>query len=730
MCGLAGIAKLGTGGFTPSDQSALAAMAEAVAHRGPDAQRTLVADGVGLAFRRLALVGPDSGDQPLYSADQSVVLIANGEVYNHRELEARLGVQPRTNSDCEILAHLYAERGLRFLDDVVGMFSLVLWDRRAHRLVLARDRFAIKPLFYSRVEDAVLVASEIKGLLAHPACTSELDWVGALADQSMNIGSYLTDEPVQTWFRDIETVQAGQILTIDLRTGAEKKHQYWRMPDFRGDADMSDTEFVDAYRTLLSTAVADAATADAELGLFLSGGVDSAAVGALARAATGRTFHTFTVLSGSTLANGDAEFAHRVAASLGLPNHQVEFDLDTVPGVAEWKRLLWLLETPLCTAEQFYKYELYRYAKRERPELRGMLLGAGSDEFNGGFSTVFGEGWAGFEAAMDELARATVLRERPGLAPWWHHREAPLISDDLLRHTGQGPDTDPYPRYVAWRSRHMQQYNNWHEDRTAAGNGVEARVPFLDHRLVELLAQIPPHRRSALLWDKRIVRDAVRHVLPDIVADRPKVPFYYGTGVGSTQHVMVRMLAQEGDALLEEALASPGGQRFLRPDAMRDMLRRLEREPEPWDFEYLLRMVNLGLLDQMARELPTPPAQVPAYRIMTSVPVEDWDRDSAAVATRIGQRPQLAPDGVVEFAEDVLLVHEPDAPERLYIAVDGAFEFVVDRDDNPDWWGFLRAVDGKKTFAELLEDVSDPQDAVVDMVREAIESRVLTVGGR
>lgn len=724
MCGLAGIAKLGTNQFTPLDESALAAMGQAVGHRGPDAQQTMVAGGVGLAFRRLALVAPDSGDQPLYSADRSVVLIANGEVYNHRELEARLGVRTRTNSDCEILADLYAARGLNFVDDVVGMFSLVLWDRRAHRLVLARDRFAIKPLFFTRTADAVLVSSEIKGLLAHPGCTRELDWAAALADQSMNIAPYLTEEPVQTWFRDIRTVQAGHVVSIDLRTGQEHDQEYWRLPTFRGDSDMSDAEFIEAYRGLLTSAVADTATADAELGLFLSGGVDSAAVGALAVATTGRALHTFTVLSASTIDNGDAAAAHQVATVLGLPNHQVEFDTGAVPGVAEWKQLLWLLETPLCTAEQFYKYHLYQYAKRVRPELRGMLLGAGSDEFNGGFSSVFGKDWPSFDDATAELARTTALHRNPGLVPWWQHPEAPLITDDLI--PGR-PDADPYPFYVRWRSRHMQQYNNWHEDRTAAGNGVEARVPFLDHRLIELVAQIPAHRRKDLLWDKRIVRDAVRDHLPAAIVDRPKVPFYYGTGVGSTQHVMVQMLAQNGDALLEEALAGPGGRQFLRPAAMRQMLRRLENEPEPWDFEYLLRLVNLGLLDQMARELPVTPLAAPTYRVVTSAEVDDWERDGEVVAARVRQRARPEPDQVVGFTDDVLLVNAPDTPDRLYIAVNGAFEYVVDRDEDPAWWTFLREVDGKHTVAELLQSSGDPEGRITALVQEAIDSRVLAV---
>src|SRR2546423_14210681 len=128
MCGLAGMAIIGREALPAGHDAILAEMGRAVGHRGPDAQRLFIDGPVALAFRRLALVGPDSGDQPLFSADDQIVLIANGEVYNHRALESRERLSLRTNSDCEVLAHLYAARGERFLDDVVGMFSIILWD--------------------------------------------------------------------------------------------------------------------------------------------------------------------------------------------------------------------------------------------------------------------------------------------------------------------------------------------------------------------------------------------------------------------------------------------------------------------------------------------------------------------------------------------------------------------------------------------------------------------------
>src|SRR5215471_13533344 len=461
MCGLAGRAVIGRLALPPDGLAQLRRMSHAVAHRGPEGETILVNGPVGLAFRRLALVAPGGGGQPILDPGENVALIANGEVYNHRDLEAGFPVSElRTGSDCEVLAHLYVRDGLRFLNDVMGMFALVLHDRRRNRLVMARDRFGIKPLYYARCGDSIIFGSEIKALLQDPACPRELDWPSALADQALHGAPLFTHEPVNPWLRGIEIVPAGTIISIDLATGQADRHQYWRLPDFSGGGNTaSDEDLVASYRDLLAASVADCVTANADVGLFLSGGVDSSAVAALAM--PHRQPQTFSVLTGSTLANGDAEAACQAAAALGLSNHQLVFDAGRVPEVPEWKRLLWLLETPLCGPEQYYKYELYRYVKRVHPEIKGMLLGQASDEFNGGYSAGLSGGtdWAGFRSALSGMARSTAVRARPALACWLDHHDELVVSDELLRVVASPLPDDPYQAFVAWKYRDIQQYN-------------------------------------------------------------------------------------------------------------------------------------------------------------------------------------------------------------------------------------------------------------------------------
>src|SRR6266545_1437336 len=172
MCGIAGIVQFGRPQIDAESVRLLRRMASTLAHRGPDDEQLFTDGPLGLAFRRLSVIDVQGGRQPLLSEDEEVVLCANGEIYNAPALRARLAPRHRfrTGSDCEVLVHLYEDRGLDFLDEVNGMFAAAIWDRRARRLILARDRLGIKPLFYHLGRDLLIFASELKALLVHPAC--------------------------------------------------------------------------------------------------------------------------------------------------------------------------------------------------------------------------------------------------------------------------------------------------------------------------------------------------------------------------------------------------------------------------------------------------------------------------------------------------------------------------------------------------------------------------------
>ncbi|OJF12825.1 asparagine synthase (glutamine-hydrolyzing) [Couchioplanes caeruleus] len=731
MCGIGAVARIDGGHLDAGVDGLLERLAQVLAHRGPDERELLREGPVGLAFTRLSLTDPDGGSQPLTLDDGSLTLIANGEVYNHRELAASLptGTRMRTGSDCEVLLHLYRERGIRFLDDVRGMFAVILWDRRAGRLLLARDRFGIKPLYFHRNASRIILSSEMKALFLDGETPRRFDWDTALTTPALAASPTFSEAPVTTWFEDVNAVPAGTIMRIDLNGGHTSEHPYWSFPGTIRDIPRTADDFVERYRALLADSVRECATADAELGLFLSGGVDSAAVAALA-AAQDVPLHTFTVLSAATYRNQDAEYAHRVAEKLGLPNHQVLFDGEHVPTAAEWKRLLWLTETPLCSPEIYYKHELHRYAKVARPHLRGMLLGAASDEFNGGYSVDMAGGgdWHDFTVQLAAMTRTGRLRDRPDLAPWWAHGNAGLLTDEAVADlTGAAPG-DPYHEYLAGQYRKIQQYNVWHEDRSAAGSGIEARVPFLDHRLVELAAAVPPHLRPQLLWDKQILRRGVRDLLPEDVAARPKTPFFYGPGLPHTYRMLTRMLERDGGALIDEALSAPGAERYLNADGVRDRLRQAVADPTSSQIEMALRVVNLGLLAAMAVDLPPATRSTPSGSVRPSLSVQDWAGQRAKVELSVGLRPTLAAGLVPRLADGVLLLTRPAESDRWYLAVDGVIEYVLDG-DNPTYRDLLTRVDGQTSLGMLLDDLDVTLDDLRPVLTDLTDQGLLELPG-
>jgi asparagine synthase (glutamine-hydrolysing) len=729
MCGLTLLATLDGDPLPESGENTIRRMVRIVQHRGPDEQEYVLGRQYALGFTRLSLVDPQQGGQPLYSADQSLILIANGEVYNHRELAAGLrGTRlMRTGSDCEVLVHLWDERRRRFLDDVNGMFAIILVDRAKRKLVLARDRFGIKPLYFHRNKRRIVVASEIKALFADPDTPREVDWEAALGSSVLAGAPVLSGRRPSTWFKGVQAVQPGTIMEVDLADGSTSVHQYWSFPGVSAEqvkaepgVENSAAHFAAEYRRRLEAAVRDCATADAEVGLFLSGGIDSSAVAALSRDVA--PVQTFTVLNAGTLANGDAEYAARLSRRLGLANHQVVFEPDRVPTVEEWKRLLWQVETPHCGPEQYFKHELHRFAKQVRPEIKAMMLGAASDEFNGGYSVeLSGEtNWDGFLTNLAEMRCRGALLDRPELTPWMEQLGYSLLCDDALGLLG----TDTYEAYLEWEARKIEQYNLWHEDRTAAASGIEARVPFLDHRLVSFVATIPKRLRRELLWDKRILRAAMRDVLPDEICQRPKVPFFYGPGTSTVYRSLVRLVAQDGAALLEEALAQPVASQILSAAALRRLLKELECDPEMDRIELLLRLINLGQLEAMALDLPAARVDLPSTPVPSSFPVEDWDADAARVETILHERTDVPRGECVALGQNTLLLCD-DASHTCYIVVAGQVEYVVDEDAPDGWMEFLLAIDGSSTVDELLDKFELEFGAVEKVLVQAIRAGVL-----
>jgi len=538
MCGFAGFL-VRPGRARPPDERAaiLRAMSRQLARRGPD-DEVLFDDGsLAFVFRRLSIVDVEGGRQPIWNEDGRLFAAVNGEIYNHLELRGRLrdAHRFRSRSDAEIVVHLYEERGADLLPLLNGMFGLVVWDARERRLTLARDRLGIKPLYFARTADGLLFASELKALLVHPDCPTELEW------NDVDV-SYVDDAPyfpttpgrLPTYVKGVEQLPGGSCLTTG-QDCAIRKSTWWSLePALERslhEPPRPRAAYVEGYADLLVDAVDRHLMGDAPVGALLSGGLDSSLVVALA-ARTKRDLPCFTILQQTTLASGDADRARLLTRHLGLPFHPVSFDPRALEALdfslATFEYFVWMMDGPKLDPDWLFKHELHRYAKTVAPTLKVMLVGQGADEFAGGYSRVNGVAvsWNGHLERRRRFLHETRLR-------------ALGVPRRLEAFLAMSPPRGGVQHEEAREAlEHLQNHNLWHEDRTSSSQGIETRVPFLDHRLVEYLAAIPPALHAELFLDKAIVRGVARRFLPEELATAPKVPSWMGVDPSSTFEMM------------------------------------------------------------------------------------------------------------------------------------------------------------------------------------------------
>lgn len=515
MCGIAGIVSFSTPVY---NQSVLSSMTNAIKHRGPDDETFYHDDHLALGFRRLSIIDLKTGQQPIWNDEHSVMIVVNGEIYNHLELRNELEPKHRfkTNSDSEALLHAYIEYGTDAFSRTNGMFAAVIWDKRNNSLVMARDRLGIKPLYYTLVNDTLIFASELKALLMHPECPRNINW------HDLEILSLQQKSEISTYVEDVHYLDAGHYAVFDKDNNLHK-HSYWDISSsFAKDTSRSPTDFCNAYNEIINDSVQKRLMSDVPIGIFLSGGIDSSLITSIA-AMKNPNIHCFTVVERTTYRAGDVQQAQKVAKQYGVPFYPVLFDPDMIMqnfSLSDLEEMICLIESPRFDPEWFFKSELHRAAKQYVPDIKVILLGQGADEFAGGYSTFLG---ADYQSWEDYLQNSV----QPDLEFYRNYNSGVperLAATVQLR---ANPDKiGPYHEKMKLLTYQLQYFNLWHEDRTSSYHGIESRVPFLDHRLVELLASIPQNQHVELFWDKHIVRNALKENNPDYPQDKLKVPFF------------------------------------------------------------------------------------------------------------------------------------------------------------------------------------------------------------
>jgi asparagine synthase (glutamine-hydrolysing) len=604
MCGIAG--EVGRS----AQEARLGQMCDRLRHRGPDDEGRLVEDGVALGMRRLAIIDVAHGQQPVYNEDRSVAVVFNGEIYNYRDLRRELvgrGHRFATESDSEVIAHLYEERGPRLVEHLRGMFAIAVWDRSRRRLVLARDRVGKKPLLYAETSDGLVFASELKALLGHPA-------VGRTVDLDA-VDHYLTLQYVPAPWSALEGVRKLPPATVLVHEdGRSTLSTYWEL-DRETQTPLSRPQAVERTRELIREATALRLVSERPLGAFLSGGVDSSLVVAAMAEATSAPVKTFSIGFDDPRYD-ERRYARTVARAFGTEHHELVVSpdpLSTLESIAE------AYDEPFADSSAVPSLEV---ARLTRQHVTVALNGDGGDESFGGYTRY------AYNAGVDRLPPLArrILTATSRLVP---ASAGPRTRAGQVRRVLSGAGGDPASRYLrlmsyfdepskrelysaAMRARLPEGatpalFRRWWDSSRAPDtvgrmldvdvrsylpgdllvkvdiatmrHSLEGRSPLLDHVLMEFAASLPSSWKVHGRRTKVLLKDAARGWIPDEVIDRPKMGF--GVPIASWLRADLRDAARD---LLTDGTARQRG--WFDQAAVQQLLAEhdagIDRSPRIW----------------------------------------------------------------------------------------------------------------------------------------------------
>jgi asparagine synthase (glutamine-hydrolysing) len=559
MCGICGKFD-----FSPNGQvneSLLDAMLMAIRHRGPDDRGTYASHQIGLGHARLSIIDLNSGHQPISNEDGTVWIVFNGEIYNYRELRTWLlakGHTLKTQSDTEVIVHLYEEIGPLCVEKLRGMFAFALWDERAKSLFLARDRIGIKPLYYFLNDKTLVFASEIKAILADPSVRRNL--APEVVDRFLTF-LYVPGE--ETLIQGIRKLAPGHFLLA--RNGKAEIREYWDLRFAKPSNQLNLEEAESQISDLLVESVDLHMIADVPVGVLLSGGVDSTAILSCAAERTGREINTFTVGFSGPQVEDERPYAKLAAKTYG--SRQFEITVTARDFAAFLPQYVWHMEEPVCEPPAV---ALYYVSKLARQHVKVLLSGEGGDEAFAGYDNYRNIVWLerlkqvwpaangaaswslshlGSQMRSPRLARYAPLMNKTFPDYYYSRTSTPhrysgngigeLYASDFVKSVDREQSIEPVRRLLAnVRNQAVLDQmlyidtKTWlpddlliKADKMTMANSLELRVPLLDHRLIEFAASLPPKYKLNGFTLKYIWKKALSKRVPAQILNRRKAGF-------------------------------------------------------------------------------------------------------------------------------------------------------------------------------------------------------------
>ena len=560
MCGIAGWINL-ENKTSQNGEAFLHAMCERMKHRGPDSEGLWLDEQVALGMRRLSIIDLHTGEQPVYSEDKSVVVVMNGELYNFKEVRKDLekrGHKFETATDTEILPHLYEEHGDALLEHINGMFAFALWDKRKKKLLIARDRFGEKPLYYGVFDGKLIFASELKVLLANPSVKTEIN-----TDALRRFLSFDYVPAPFSIYENIYKLPAAHFLSVE--NGEFKTRRYWNLTFHKNGNTQTFKEASQQLRDLLDDAVSMRLVSDVPLGILLSGGVDSSTVAAFAARQASEKIKTFSI-GFEEDSFDESKYARRVAKHIGSEHFEeklsVEKAADLISEIGMW------LDEPLSDGSLIPTFMLSRFVRKH---VTVALGGDGGDEIFAGYPMYYGHKMARLYGSIPKILRAgviepivknlpvstknlsfdykakrfvaaskydTVTRHHTWFGSFSIDEQKNLLSDEVLsKSCGDIYKGAKDLLKICDAANEIEQMQfldmNFYMaediltkvDRASMAVSLEVRAPFLDSRIAEFAASLPLDYKLKGNKGKYILKKAVEPLLPKSILERPKKGF-------------------------------------------------------------------------------------------------------------------------------------------------------------------------------------------------------------
>ena len=557
MCGICG--KLVFDRQSQVSRTVLKGMADSIVHRGPDDEGFYFSGQVGLGFRRLSIIDLGGGHQPLCNEDETIWIVFNGEIYNYQELRQFLlskGHQFRTQSDTEVIVHLYEELGESCLERLRGMFAFAIWDNRRKSLFLARDRVGIKPLYYYHSSSSFIFGSEIKVILADPEVTPEVN--PEMIDRILTF-NYLPGE--ETLLKNIHKLAPGSCVLI--KDGDVKIRQYWDLEVPQSTLSLAAAE--EQLSAMLDESVRLHMISDVPVGFLLSGGVDSSAMLCMARGKTAGPLLSFTVGFSEPGITDERPYARLAAKAYGAEHHEMTISSKDFENFLP--QYIWHMEEPVCEPPAVAMYYVSQLARKF---VKVLISGEGGDEGFGGYQIYRNLLWLerlkSVLKPMNGSISKGLLRLNPYLKSNQIARYAPLLripfesyyhsgTSNPLNFFNQNLDTlysEEFAPFVSKErsvnvvKKHLQKSagrdlvnrmlyvdtKTWlvddlllKADKMTMANSLELRVPFLDHKILEFAASLPGKYKVHGFTTKYILKRVLSNRVPQEILNRKKVGF-------------------------------------------------------------------------------------------------------------------------------------------------------------------------------------------------------------